>query len=159
MKLVKAIKEGRIKVLRPGEVDEEAEEKKRQAEFYMLWKDEDDEETKRKVRGPLMGPRTCAHSHQQQPAWWAYCGNGPSATVSYHWLSCGCLCACQGPRHISAPKIPLPGHAESYNPPEEYLFTAVRLPRLLSACVPAYFQLIPRAGWLINWWLWVSLAM
>lgn len=24
--------------------------------------------------------------------------------------------------HIPAPKRPLPGHAESYNPPEEYLF-------------------------------------
>nr|CCA19917.1 conserved hypothetical protein [Albugo laibachii Nc14] len=25
--------------------------------------------------------------------------------------------------HVKAPKMPLPGHAESYNPPEEYLFT------------------------------------
>lgn len=65
MKLVKAIKEGRIKVLRPGEVDEEAEEKKRQAEFYMLWKDEDDEETKRKVRGPLWGLAHVVHSQEQ----------------------------------------------------------------------------------------------
>ena len=26
-------------------------------------------------------------------------------------------------QHIPAPKTPLPGHAESYNPPSEYLFT------------------------------------
>lgn len=25
--------------------------------------------------------------------------------------------------HLPAPKIPLPSHAESYNPPEEYLLT------------------------------------
>jgi hypothetical protein len=25
--------------------------------------------------------------------------------------------------HIPAPRAPLPGHAESYNPPPEYLFT------------------------------------
>ena len=25
--------------------------------------------------------------------------------------------------HLPAPKMPLPGHAESYNPPEEYLLT------------------------------------
>lgn len=25
--------------------------------------------------------------------------------------------------HIPAPKMPLPGHAESYRPPKEYLFT------------------------------------
>ena len=25
--------------------------------------------------------------------------------------------------HLPAPKLPLPGHAESYNPPPEYLFT------------------------------------
>ncbi|XP_039277204.1 ribosome biogenesis protein BOP1 homolog [Nilaparvata lugens] len=30
-------------------------------------------------------------------------------------------------RHIPAPKRPLPGHAESYNPPEEYLFTEKEL--------------------------------
>jgi len=29
----------------------------------------------------------------------------------------------KGPRHIPAPKLPLPGHAESYNPPEEYLLS------------------------------------
>ena len=29
----------------------------------------------------------------------------------------------KGPQHVSAPKMPLPGHAESYNPPEEYLLT------------------------------------
>ena len=30
----------------------------------------------------------------------------------------------KGPMHIPAPKVALPGHAESYNPPEEYLPTA-----------------------------------
>jgi ribosome biogenesis protein ERB1 len=30
----------------------------------------------------------------------------------------------KGPMHIPAPKVPLPGHAESYRPPEEYLLTA-----------------------------------
>lgn len=25
--------------------------------------------------------------------------------------------------HIPAPKLPLPGHSESYNPPPEYLFS------------------------------------
>lgn len=29
----------------------------------------------------------------------------------------------RGPVHIPAPKMPLPGHAASYNPPPEYLFT------------------------------------
>jgi ribosome biogenesis protein ERB1 len=29
----------------------------------------------------------------------------------------------RGPAHLPAPKMPLPGHAESYRPPEEYLFT------------------------------------
>ena len=29
----------------------------------------------------------------------------------------------KGPQHIAAPKLPPPGHAESYNPPEEYLPT------------------------------------
>ncbi|CAB1100485.1 unnamed protein product [Ectocarpus sp. CCAP 1310/34] len=29
----------------------------------------------------------------------------------------------RGPMHIPAPKIPLPGHAESYRPPKEYLLT------------------------------------
>ena len=29
----------------------------------------------------------------------------------------------KGPAHVPAPKLALPGHAESYNPPEEYLFT------------------------------------
>jgi ribosome biogenesis protein ERB1 len=31
------------------------------------------------------------------------------------------------PISISAPKMQLPGHAESYNPPEEYLFTKKEL--------------------------------
>lgn len=30
----------------------------------------------------------------------------------------------KGPMHIAAPKMPLPGHAESYRPPDEYLFSA-----------------------------------
>ena len=30
----------------------------------------------------------------------------------------------KGPMHIEAPKLPPPGHAESYNPPAEYLFSA-----------------------------------
>lgn len=34
----------------------------------------------------------------------------------------------QGPRHVPAPKLPLPGHAESYNPPPEYLPTPVLYP-------------------------------
>ncbi|CAM9761463.1 unnamed protein product, partial [Choristocarpus tenellus] len=29
----------------------------------------------------------------------------------------------RGPMHIPAPKMPLPGHAESYRPPPEYLMT------------------------------------
>ncbi|CAN0166898.1 unnamed protein product, partial [Hapterophycus canaliculatus] len=29
----------------------------------------------------------------------------------------------RGPMHIPAPKMPLPGHAESYRPPKEYLLT------------------------------------
>jgi ribosome biogenesis protein ERB1 len=29
----------------------------------------------------------------------------------------------KGPMHVPAPKMPLPGHAESYNPPDEYLMT------------------------------------
>lgn len=29
----------------------------------------------------------------------------------------------KGPPQVQAPKMPLPGHIESYNPPEEYLFT------------------------------------
>jgi ribosome biogenesis protein ERB1 len=29
----------------------------------------------------------------------------------------------KGPARIHAPKMALPGHAESYNPPDEYLFS------------------------------------
>ncbi|TYZ60537.1 hypothetical protein PybrP1_003070 [[Pythium] brassicae (nom. inval.)] len=29
----------------------------------------------------------------------------------------------KGPAHVQAPKMPLPGHVESYNPPDEYLFS------------------------------------
>uniref|UniRef100_A0AAV1VLX6 Ribosome biogenesis protein BOP1 homolog n=1 Tax=Peronospora matthiolae TaxID=2874970 RepID=A0AAV1VLX6_9STRA len=29
----------------------------------------------------------------------------------------------KGPAHVQAPKMPLPGHIESYNPPDEYLFS------------------------------------
>lgn len=32
--------------------------------------------------------------------------------------------------HLPAPKIPLPGHHESYNPPPEYLFTDEEVCRL-----------------------------
>ena len=32
--------------------------------------------------------------------------------------------------HLPAPKIPLPGHQESYNPPPEYLFTEEEVRRL-----------------------------
>ena len=31
---------------------------------------------------------------------------------------------CDQRQHIAAPKSKLPGHAASYNPPEEYLFSA-----------------------------------
>ena len=34
------------------------------------------------------------------------------------------LDARKGPMHIAAPKLPLPGHASSYRPPDEYLFSA-----------------------------------
>lgn len=33
--------------------------------------------------------------------------------------------------HLPAPKIPLPGHHESYNPPPEYLFTDEEVHHLL----------------------------
>ncbi len=33
----------------------------------------------------------------------------------------------KGPMHIPAPRIALPGHEESYRPPEEYLFTKVSI--------------------------------
>lgn len=56
--------------------------------------------------------------------------------------------------HLPAPKIPLPGHHESYNPPPEYLFTdeevrheevrhpwTVSLFTCLSACLPVCSEL------------------
>ena len=35
--------------------------------------------------------------------------------------------------HIAAPKLPLPGHDESYNPPAEYLLTAAEEKKWLEA--------------------------
>jgi ribosome biogenesis protein ERB1 len=66
MKIVKGIKEGRIKL-------DKKEEKKK--DVYSIWYEDDQAETRK------------------------------------------------GPAHVLAPKMPLPGHAESYNPPEEYLFS------------------------------------
>lgn len=66
MKIMKGIKEGRIKL------DQEPEKK---PEVYQMWFDDDQAETRK------------------------------------------------GPAHVQAPKMPLPGHIESYNPPDEYLFT------------------------------------
>jgi len=37
------------------------------------------------------------------------------------------------PMHMPAPKLPLPGHAESYNPPAEYLFTEAEKQAWLNA--------------------------
>lgn len=39
--------------------------------------------------------------------------------------------------HLPAPKIPLPGHHESYNPPPEYLFTDEEVHQLSPLCLPA----------------------
>ncbi|KAG7400594.1 Ribosome biogenesis protein 1 [Phytophthora boehmeriae] len=66
MKIMKGIKEGRIKL------DQEPEKK---PEVYQMWFDDDQAETRK------------------------------------------------GPAHVQAPKMPLPGHIESYNPPDEYLFS------------------------------------
>ncbi|KAE8910517.1 Ribosome biogenesis protein [Phytophthora fragariae] len=66
MKIMKGIKEGRIKL------DEEPEKK---PEVYQMWFDDDQAQIRK------------------------------------------------GPAHVQAPKMPLPGHIESYNPPDEYLFT------------------------------------
>lgn len=38
--------------------------------------------------------------------------------------------------HLPAPRIPLPGHQESYNPPPEYLFTAEEVCLTCSTCPP-----------------------
>ncbi len=35
--------------------------------------------------------------------------------------------------HLPAPKLPLPGHAESYNPPEEYILTEEEKEQMMSA--------------------------
>lgn len=43
--------------------------------------------------------------------------------------------------HLPAPKIPLPGHHESYNPPPEYLFTEEEVGRL-SVCPPVSAPLV-----------------
>lgn len=37
--------------------------------------------------------------------------------------------------HLPAPKMPLPGHHESYNPPPEYLFSEQEVPVFLSVCL------------------------
>lgn len=37
--------------------------------------------------------------------------------------------------HLPAPKMPLPGHHESYNPPPEYLFSEQEVPDCLSDCL------------------------
>jgi hypothetical protein len=37
----------------------------------------------------------------------------------------------QAPVPLPAPKMALPGHAESYNPPSEYLFTEDRWPTVV----------------------------
>lgn len=66
MKIIKGIKEGRIKL------DKEEEQKQ---EVYQMWFDDDQAQTRK------------------------------------------------GPAHVQAPKMPLPGHIESYNPPDEYLFS------------------------------------
>lgn len=66
MKIIKGIKEGRIKL------DKEEEKK---PEVYQMWFDDDQALTRK------------------------------------------------GPAHVQAPKMPLPGHVESYNPPDEYLFS------------------------------------
>ncbi|CAI5712454.1 unnamed protein product [Hyaloperonospora brassicae] len=70
LKIMKGIKEGRIKL-------EQKPEKK--PEVYQMWFDDDQSQTRR------------------------------------------------GPAHVQAPKMPLPGHIESYNPPDEYLFTKEEL--------------------------------
>ncbi|CAH0517998.1 unnamed protein product [Peronospora belbahrii] len=66
MKIMKGIKEGRIKL------DKDPEKK---TEVYQMWFDDDQAQTRK------------------------------------------------GPANVQAPKMPLPGHIESYNPPDEYLFT------------------------------------
>ncbi|KAF1795553.1 WD repeat BOP1/Erb1 [Phytophthora cactorum] len=66
MKIMKGIKEGRIKL------NQEPEKK---PEVYQMWFDDDQAQTRK------------------------------------------------GPANVQAPKMPLPGHIESYNPPDEYLFS------------------------------------
>lgn len=38
--------------------------------------------------------------------------------------------------HLPAPKMPLPGHHESYNPPPEYLFSEQEVPVCLTVSTP-----------------------
>ncbi len=85
-KILKGIKNGTYKTIA------QREEEKRNANsglngtkppFYMLWKDEDDEDA-----------------------------NDEHSLANKRNLY-----------HLPAPKMPLPGHAESYNPPPEYLLT------------------------------------
>jgi ribosome biogenesis protein ERB1 len=61
----------------------------------------------------------------------------------------------RGPSHFPAPKMPLPGHAESYHPPEEYLFTEDEKSEWLagddstrkSTFIPQSFSCLRRVPW------------
>lgn len=47
----------------------------------------------------------------------------PSHEAYMIWKEDDTTTSRKGLAHVPAPKMPLPGHAESYNPPEEYLYT------------------------------------
>ena len=61
----------------------------------------------------------------------------------------------KGPSHMPAPKMPLPGHGESYHPPEEYLFTQEEKDEWLagddstrkSTFIPESFPCLRRVPW------------
>ena len=61
----------------------------------------------------------------------------------------------KGPSHIPAPKMPLPGHGESYHPPEEYLYTQEEKDEWLagddstrkSTFIPQSFPCLRRVPW------------
>lgn len=61
----------------------------------------------------------------------------------------------RGPSHLPAPKMPLPGHAESYRPPEEFLFSEQEKSDWLagdestrvSTFVPESFPSLRRVPW------------
>lgn len=61
----------------------------------------------------------------------------------------------RGPAHLPAPKMPLPGHAESYHPPEEYLFTEEEQQEWLAGddstrpttFIPESFNALRRVPW------------